>query len=339
MLGASGSGKTTYLHGMFTQLARGSGDFGLFERDPDLELDLIEGWRALAEHGVVPEATDENPRFYEFVLQHREHTAATMSWADFRGGALFTRSDQHSDVLRLRSRLMESDSIHLVLDGGTLAEARLPHDVPRLATTLGAERMSTLVRGVVDARAAQGLALPSIVVLITKADRIVNAAHANGVPHDKRLAEVIVAVIDMLPVLSRTRLTAMVCPVQVGWFGEAEHNIDPARVDTQRLHQPILFSARHQHFTEEFRQRAVITRLTGEVAARQAELDALLVHPFRLPGRRSKVESSLREARTRLAAAEHARATAAYWSSVLASKIDTDVPIIHEGRHVQRGSA
>lgn len=332
MIGAPGSGKTTYLYAMFTELARGMGAYGMYDRDRDSELELLEGWRALAEEGEVPEATDENPRFHEFVLQHGEYTAAELSWSDFRGGALFSRSDEHADVARLQERLLVSDSIHLVLDGATLAGEPVGSS-PRLRARLGVERMSTFVRSAVEARVQQRLPLPSVVVLVTKADRIVNAANEAGVPHEQRMGEVVESVVELLPVLRRSGLTSMICPVQVGWFGAAEGRVDPRRVDTQRLHQPILFTVRHRYVIEQYRQQGVLAELDTSMAADNTELAAL---ESRILGgrRRRELRDALDAAGRRWQAAAHARETAEYWTSVLTPGIDADVPIFHQGRRV-----
>lgn len=335
MIGAPGSGKTTYLYAMFTELARGVGAYGMYDRDRDSELELLEGWRALAEEGEVPEATDENPRFHEFVLQHGEYTAAELGWSDFRGGALFSRSDQHADVGRLQQRLLVSDSIHLVLDGAKLANDPTGAS-PRLRAELGVERMSTFVRSAVEARVQQRRPLPSVVVLITKADRIVNAANEEGVPHEKRMGEVVETVIELLPVLRRSGLTTMVCPVQVGWFGAAQGRVDPTRVDTQRLHQPILFTVRHHYVVDRYQQQAALAEVDAATAAHRAELAEV---DARLFGgrRRRELRDALDDAERVRSAAVHAAETADYWTSVLTPSIDTDVPIFQQGRRVNGG--
>ncbi|MGE3284674.1 MAG: hypothetical protein AB7J32_01070 [Pseudonocardia sp.] len=337
MIGAPGSGKTTYLYAMFTELARGVDAYGIYDRDRDSELELLEGWRALAEEGEVPEATDENPRFHEFVVQHGEYTAAVLSWSDFRGGALFSRSDQHADVVRLQERLLVSDSIHLVLDGAKLAGDPAAAS-PRLRAELGVERMSTFVRSAVEARVQQRLPLPSVVVLITKADRIVNAANDEGVPHERRMGEVVESVIDLLPVLRRSGLTTMVCPVQVGWFGAAQGRVDPSRVDTQRLHQPILFTVRHRYVVERYQQEAALAELDAAISSDRAELSAL---DGRLFGgrRRRELRDALVDAERQRSAAAHAGDTAEYWTSILTPSIDTDVPIFQQGRRVNGGGS
>lgn len=338
MLGPTGSGKTTYLHGMFAHFALGDGVYGMFERDWDRGLDLERGWRALTDEGVLPEATDENPQFYEFVVQRGSHAVVDLHWSDFRGGALFSRTAQHADVATLQQRLTASDSIHLVLDGGVLAAADLSATAG-LANRLGAPRMSGAVRQAIDTRATQGLPLPSVVVLVTKADRIVTAG--NGGPGVDRLAEVVDAVVDMLPILRHADVTSMVCPVRVGWFGQATGQVDPATVAPHWLHQPVLFTAHHHCVVEERGHRAVLDELDRRIAADGDALRALLDRPLAaVLDRRERREltRAIESAQTRRTEVARARDTAAYWADALSTAIEPGVPIFHQGGRIRGGT-
>lgn len=331
MLGPSGSGKTTYLHGMYAHFALGNGVYGLFERDWDRQVELDQTWRELSTEGMLPAATDENPQHYQFVLQHGGMAVLDLHWADFRGGALFSRAEPDSDVEALRERLVCSDSIHVVLDGGVLADTDSSTDLSAVAGRLGADRMSTAVRHAIDQRRGRGWPPPSLVVMITKADRLLVAA---GTDARTSLDNAVRTVLSLLPIIREGGLTAMVCPVQVGWFGRAVERVDPALVAPEWLHQPILFTARHHFWVESQRRRAAEQAATMRISANSAELRTIGGRPLaRLleRGRREKLQAGIDTARETQRAAGSAAATAEHWVTELGTAIAPEITIFHQG--------
>jgi hypothetical protein len=292
----------------------------------------------LCTDGVLPDPTDEAPQLYEFVLQHQDSSIAEFDWADFRGGALFSRSDRHGDVEVLRRRLVASDSIHLVLDGGVLADAHPLTEPANLSSALGADRMSAIVRQAIDERRSRDLAAPSLVVLLTKADRILECG---GPGRSARfcLDQAVDRVIALLPIVTNAGLTVMVCPVQVGFFGRATGRVDPATVAPEWLHQPILFTVRHHCFLEGRRQRGTEERLATEIVRGTAELTAVRSRPLAQivhRGRITRLRAQVADAEQQQQAGS-AAALAEHRFGLLGSAIEPAIAIFDQGARVSYG--
>src|SRR5216683_6066403 len=123
MLGASGSGKTLFLHGMYATLSAGIAGFFMYTRDPDDDLDMMDVWRMLCKKGELPPATPvDEPNRYDFVFKRGFESLLGFDCVDFRGGVTDGKAGSAADVDEIRKRLLETDSIYLVLDGGHVAE-------------------------------------------------------------------------------------------------------------------------------------------------------------------------------------------------------------------------
>jgi hypothetical protein len=66
--------------------------------------------------------TTSSPRAYRLVFKDGPTPVALIDWEDYRGGAIFDRSDG-PDVPRLRERIHASDSFYLTIDGAQLRES------------------------------------------------------------------------------------------------------------------------------------------------------------------------------------------------------------------------
>jgi hypothetical protein len=167
MLGGTGSGKTTYLVGMYAELSAGIDNYYLGS-DQDTDVDLTNAWSALIEDGILPVATGES-RPFEFMFRYGADPLLALTWLDYRGGAMRDRTDAPGTA-ELLTRLGESDSLYLTLDGGLLAAVLDGESMAerRLRDLVG--RYSTILSRVVDERRAKQLYSPSIVVLVTKGD-------------------------------------------------------------------------------------------------------------------------------------------------------------------------
>ena len=214
MLGTTSSGKTTFLLGMYDILSAGLHGYFTFTEDPDQAVDLRDAWDLLTDEGELPppNATD-NSKHYRFVFSHGFTPLVTIDWMDYRGGALDDRRDSGSDVLELRARLERSDSIYLVLDGGSLA-SWLDDPVKRTVVQkkLKVQAMSSQVLQAVTNRKQNGLPLPSSAVLITKVDLLRGADRSVG----QALATVVHGLPELLPVVWVHVFTALICPVKAG---------------------------------------------------------------------------------------------------------------------------
>jgi hypothetical protein len=244
VLGTTSSGKTTFLLGMYDILSTGVHGYFTFTEDPDQGVDLRDAWDLLIDEGELPPPTvaDSN-KYYRFVFNHGFMPLVTIDWMDYRGGALDDRKDSGPDVLELRRRLEGSDSIYLVLDGGSVA---IWLDDPSKRTVvqkkLKVQAMSSQVLQAVMNRKERGLPLPSFAVLITKADLLRGPERSVG----QALAQVVEGLPQLLPVAWVDGVTTLVCPVKVGDFGTNSTGVvDVSTIDPVGLHRPMIFSLMH----------------------------------------------------------------------------------------------
>jgi hypothetical protein len=246
MLGATNSGKTTFMLGMYNTLAEGIHGYFMFTQDPDQDLDLRDEWEALLGSGTLPAATTvQASRYYGFVFNHGFTPLVSIDWMDYRGGAVGDRKDA-ADVPVLQQRLADSDSIYLVLDGQKLAPW-LDGAAPLTAVkgALGVGRVSTLVQRAVTDRLDRGLPVPSFAVVITKADLLRGPGRTLRAALDRVVDE---ALKDLAPIAFNPDITALVCPVKVGNFGARQNGSTPvniADIDPVGLHRPTIFSLMH----------------------------------------------------------------------------------------------
>jgi hypothetical protein len=237
MLGMSGSGKSTYLLGMYATLSKGIRNFFVHTPDLDLDTDLTDAWELLGDTGELPPPNSEDQYLrYEFEFTRGFMPLARLDWLDYRGGALRSKADDHADTRFLLARLLESDTVYLTLDGGKF-RAWLDGGT---GIVRDLRRMTVLVQRAVAQRREQGLPVPSLVLLITKCDLVADPGEIAPilleVAKNGRLR-------DLVPVAFQEGVTAMLCPVQLGAFGSAgAERVDPATIDPFGLHRPLLFS-------------------------------------------------------------------------------------------------
>jgi len=264
MLGTTGSGKTMFLLGMYDILSTGLHGYFVFTEDPDQGADLRDTWDELVEKGRLPQGTGVDRSIaYRFVFNHGFTPLIGVDWLDYRGGAVGGRTRDGEDVGLLRQRLAESDSIYLVLDGGKIAGWLDGTDsLPAVQRALKVNDLSTSVQQAVAQRRASGLPMPSLAVLITKADLLAR--------QDRRLGDALATVVKnldtMLPVVWNPGVTTFICPVKVGNFGTSTTGtgvVDAGAIDPVSLHRPMIFSLAH-YLTEGLGARE--TRMTSATA-------------------------------------------------------------------------
>lgn len=281
MLGAEGSGKTTFLHGMYARLSAGMHGYFLYTLDPDQDLDLTDAWQELNDKGRLPENTSTDPFTYEFRLAQGLETLLDLSCTDFRGGALTERGSRAAsaeDITRLREQVKTSDSLHLVLDGeklGGWVAAGCPKNVNRATDGMQVARLSRYIRAGFDARRGEGKPPPSVVLLVTKMDLL---PRATGMSKAQALCTAVDALENLLPLLYEEGITALVCPVQIGDFGSAlaeNRRIDQSKIHPQNLHKPIVFSLWHFLTETLTADRRRLAELEENVTSRDSELAEL----------------------------------------------------------------
>ncbi|GAA3865079.1 hypothetical protein GCM10022243_34140 [Saccharothrix violaceirubra] len=309
VLGPPGSGRTTLMAAMSAW-----SDGRLSTSDPGGGPHAA--WRALTAHGLLPR---EGAPVHDLVLRDGDEVVAVLRCAEVSPA-------DPADPAAV-ARVAASDAVHLVLDGGLLA-AGPPDGL--------FEYMTALVRRALDVRRGVGRPAFPVVVLISKTDLIVGAADAAGVSHEERLAEVVEAVPGLLPVVRDEDVTAMVCPVQVGWFGAArEARVDPARVHPHGLDQAVVFTAGYHLAQEESRCGAELRALAAAVEVRQDELAGLGRHRR---GRRRELESAVSAAVAGYARVEELRKTLRRRTDVLSAALAGHVPVLRHGHPINTGA-
>ncbi|WFE29290.1 hypothetical protein O7623_08910 [Solwaraspora sp. WMMD791] len=250
LLGASGSGKTLFLHGMYATLSAGVAGYFVYTRDPDDDVDLMDVWDRLNDKGTLPPPTDmDGQKSYEFVFTHGIDPLLHIDCVDFRGGATDGKSGDADDSQAIHDRLLVSDSIYLVLDGEHLANWVL---AIRDLDDVGASRpnrsrdpmkvagLSRLIYTAVKARQEQGKLPPSLVLLITKSDLI---EPITGMSRGTALSIAARHMKALVPIAYSDGMTSLVCPVQIGRLGTELHGtVDPDALDPVGLHRPFVFS-------------------------------------------------------------------------------------------------
>jgi len=247
MLGAANSGKTTFLLGMYDILSTGLHGYFTFTEDPDQAVNLRDAWDLLVDKGELPLPNDvDQSKYYRFVFNHGFTPLITVDWMDYRGGALDDHTTSGSDVSELRERLNRSDSIYLILDGGVIAKwLDDPAKLPLAKRRLQVRAMTDHLQRAMQHRREKGLPFPSIVVIITKADLLRSPSRGVG----QALAQVVDQLEALLPVVFAVGVTALVCPVKVGDFGDSGEervtSVDVKTIDPVGLHRPTIFSLMH----------------------------------------------------------------------------------------------
>src|SRR5262249_54193366 len=154
-LGTTGSGKSTYLLGMYAVMSAGLQDYFLYAEDADQDLDLSDAWDLLCDTGELPPANNvDEYREFSFVFKQGVTPLLGIDWMDYRGGAVSARGDSAEDVGMLRARLEQSDSVYLVVDGEQLGNWLAdPDSVDQVRRKTKVKQMTTLVQRAIETRA------------------------------------------------------------------------------------------------------------------------------------------------------------------------------------------
>ena len=285
-LGHSGSGKTTFLLGMYAVMSGGLHGYFLNAVDLDVDRDLARKWERLLDDGNLPPPNSNTAIPYEFDFLEGIHPLLRVDWLDYRGGALDDEAGGlNSDVVEVQERLKLSDSIYLVLEGSYIAAPVTSSTKLPILRQAGLRRMTALLQASVQQRVESELPLPSVVILITKADLV---------PRERRgqMDAIVEDVRALLPICFSTGLSTLVCPVQLGDFGlvpterVSTHDIAP-----RHLHKPIIFSL------AEYMRQLSFAAAEGATSleARRASLSADMVGMRSGPGallRRSAISAA-----------------------------------------------
>lgn len=118
MLGVSNSGKTCFIYAMYDFMQKVQNGFTFITKDPDVDMDLNEGWEGIAFDGVWPDGT-QLTSFYDFTVLFKSRPIMEFSWCDYRGGAITERSTQ-KDVDELHKRIFDSECLIVCIGADTI---------------------------------------------------------------------------------------------------------------------------------------------------------------------------------------------------------------------------
>jgi hypothetical protein len=228
MLGASGTGKTCFMVGMYSVMREGVRGF-TFNADPDLDLKLSDDWDHLVEtdgEDRWPPPTGNKPIPYAFDFSYGMNKLAGFEWLDYRGGALRDRSSA-ADVQELRQHLKGSASIFLCVSGEHLA-GEVENRAARVRNQAQVGRMNQYLMEVMRERSDP----PSVAIVITKYDCCA----------DRDRGEVIEEIREIFnPLFARdTGWLVMICPVSLGMA--LAGNPTGGIIAPTNIHLPVTFS-------------------------------------------------------------------------------------------------
>jgi hypothetical protein len=329
-LGNKGSGKTTFLLGMYADLSGGRKGYFLNASDPDVDLALAGKWEKLLDDGALPPPNQADNIPYSFIFLDGIQPLLAVDWLDYRGGALDDQTGAASqDVIGLHERLNRSDCIYLVVDGGYLVEPVRPSTKAGIIQRAGLRRMTSLLHKAVQERLAARELPPSIVVLITKSDLI-------PPERSESLDPVVSDIQELLSVAFSDGLSTLICPVMLGHFGlNPPAKVRTADIDPQDLHLPIIFS-----LAEYMHQLSLVAAGAASASAEQeralnAELAGLRAGAGRWLRRSTITEIDRRraEATDQLANLEAVQQVAAKRAAALFDELGT-LPLFRDGIEV-----
>ncbi|MEM1002942.1 MAG: hypothetical protein AAGH46_09870, partial [Bacteroidota bacterium] len=113
MIGHSGVGKTTYMASLYGELQTKIKEFSLRTSYSDDHSQLVDLSKDIG-LGLYPPPTAVRSE-YSFYLQHKDKDVVNFSWADYRGKAVTSKSnDEHA--YKLVQDLQEADGIMMFCD-------------------------------------------------------------------------------------------------------------------------------------------------------------------------------------------------------------------------------
>ena len=187
IIGYTGSGKTTYLIGMYAAMS-GFGQQGYsLTAGRDEELRLNDLWDRMQE-GHFPAANNLSES-YEFCLSKGFEPVTHFTWLDYPGGLL--DKSVGNDREKLSQYIESSDTLFLVFDGEVFKSGDLcPSDYERrLKNKLKNAREIKRVISEVGILSSKGICIPPICVILTKSDLICEGRSENEIPEIYRIVK------------------------------------------------------------------------------------------------------------------------------------------------------
>lgn len=121
MLGVSNSGKTCFIYAMYDFMQRVQNGFTFLANDPDVDLELGDGWDTIANDGTWPNGTGATSS-YDFTVMFNSRSVMNFSWYDYRGSALTSKSNDNPDVKDLLDRINDSECLIICIGADTVKD-------------------------------------------------------------------------------------------------------------------------------------------------------------------------------------------------------------------------
>lgn len=225
MLGVSNSGKTCFIYAMYDFMQKVQNGFTFITNDPDVDMDLNEGWEEIAFDGVWPNGTQQTS-FYDFTVLFKSRPIMEFSWCDYRGGAITERSTQ-MDVDELHKRIFDSECL-IVCIGADSIKGILSGDNRK-------GRELVRLNNLISRFAATKQRRIPIIFTLTKADLYT-------AQDQKQLLSVIKEYFSALYEPGAGWIFAVV-PVTLGKFEESSNGDNSIRgvVAPKNIHIPVMF--------------------------------------------------------------------------------------------------
>jgi hypothetical protein len=244
MLGATGSGKSSYLAGMYNDIVRGTYRY-TFKADHNVRL-RINGEINALRSGKPLEPTDEaSPKAHEYTLGALRDGKFTVlveiDLTDFRGGAILYPGATHTDSAQLYERLPDSDSIFVVLDSTHFIEPVTRARYEEIARATDANDIATLIGGALVDRQRADRPLPSVAVLLAKSD-VLYEQHASGYRPRRDPDEVRHNVWELLPAAFDLGWKSGFFQVSIGEFTRQDGKNRLTAIEPNGVAGPIFFA-------------------------------------------------------------------------------------------------
>lgn len=246
MIGVSGSGKTCFVYAMHNYMSVAQNGFVFTAKDPDVDLDLSEGWDQIIYDGVWPDGTIGSQE-YEFYVQYANSKIMEFSWCDYRGGALLDRSTAE-DTVYLLNRINDSSCLVITIGADTMKEI--------IAGNIRKVKEFTRLSNIINRFTAENNRRVPIIIALTKADMYT-------VDEQKKILGLIKTYFNILFVSEADWLVAIV-PVQLGTkLGKNEDGSICGTIEPRNVQIPVLFFV-----------SAVLREITSNMSSKLKDIDA-----------------------------------------------------------------
>ena len=256
MLGTTGSGKTSYLLGMYAIMQTGIQGFTLSAKDMDLDLELTERWEKLISvtgEDRWPTPNAATMEHYSFNFSYGFHPLIGFEWLDYRGLALSDRSTEQ-DVKDLVQYLSESQCLFLCLSGEHLIEPITANTVREIKS----DRMNQFIQQYISQIKQPTNQNPfPVAIVISKYDLC----------HHRDREAIIADVQKLFQALftPNTGWLTMICPVSLG--KELCNDLSSGEIVPVNVHLPVVFAVYAQLRAYGIKLKAQRDRLNSSIDA------------------------------------------------------------------------